>query len=82
MIGRCLLGRVGPSLSPEPSDATALIQSYGQRPRGDIKATKGAAWTGPVLGLQKEQGTLEYEELAVRGEELWVTPNLVSAELC
>ena len=23
-----------------------------------IKSTKGAAWTGPVLALQKEQGTL------------------------
>lgn len=46
---------------------------------GDIKATKGAARPGPVLGLQKEQGTLEYEELTVREEELWVTPHLVSA---
>lgn len=39
----------------------------------------GTPWAGPVLGLQKEQGTLEYEELAVRGWEPLVTPNLVSA---
>lgn len=37
--------------------------------KGSEKATLGAPWAEPIPGLQKEQGTLEYEELAVRRQE-------------